>query len=73
MKAKIAGASLTLIVLSGCASTAGNQSIKMRRSKVLRQRSSKVEPRRKIFKSSSVNLLVRQSLIPMKKCGFTQS
>lgn len=28
MKAKIAGALLTLIVLSGCASTAGNQSIK---------------------------------------------
>lgn len=28
MKAKVAGALLTLIVLSGCASTAGNQSIK---------------------------------------------
>ncbi|NIG35505.1 hypothetical protein C1Y43_15120 [Pantoea sp. ICBG 828] len=28
MKAKVAGALLTLIVLSGCSSTAGNQSIK---------------------------------------------
>ncbi|WP_147198904.1 outer membrane protein assembly factor BamE [Pantoea sp. CCBC3-3-1] len=28
MKAKVAGALLTIIVLSGCASTAGNQSIK---------------------------------------------